>query len=215
MPLPTRTLKEIFALVRQNLSMSKEGKIRLTDNIIWTNANLVMAEIHQMICDSGGDHYEKLSGTLTSSADETESNALTTLASDLYRLRRVWEYDATGSPAGLSDLIRSIHEQSGSEIGYEIIENKLHWTPRGHSEFKYKLEYIRTPTAMTDLSSTPDIPSYADDAFLTTLTARCALMSGAETMGWFELMNSTKRQLVLHCSNVTPRRQTVFHRIKG
>ena len=150
MPLPTRTLKEIFALVRQNLSMSKEGKVRLTDNIIWTNANLVLSEIHQIICDSGSDHYEKLSGILTSTKDETESDSITTLASDVYRLRRIWEYDATGSPAGLSDLIRSIHEQSGSEIGYEIIENKLHWTPISHSEFKYKLEYLRTPTAMTD-----------------------------------------------------------------
>ena len=125
MPLPTRTLKEIFALVRQNLSMSKEGKVRLTDNIIWTNANLVLSEIHQIICDSGSDHYEKLSGILTSTKDETESDSITTLASDVYRLRRIWEYDATGSPAGLSDLIRSIHEQSGSEIGYEIIENNI------------------------------------------------------------------------------------------
>ena len=61
MALPTRTIGEIFALVRQNLSVSKEGKLRLTDNILWINANLVLAETHQIITDGGGDHYEALS----------------------------------------------------------------------------------------------------------------------------------------------------------
>jgi len=215
MPLPTRTLKEIFALVRQNLSFSKEGKIRLTDNIIWINANLILSEVHQVICDGGGDHYEKMSGALTSSENETASNTLTTLASDLYRLRRVWQYDDSSTPSGVRRLIRNRSEQSDCEWKYEILENKLYWFPQEHSSFKYVLEYLRTPTAMTDLSSTPDIPTYADDFFLSALTARCAVLSGAAPQAWFQLASQTKRQLIAHCSNVNPKRQTVFHRVRG
>ena len=215
MALPTRTLKEIFALVRQNLSMSKEGKIRLTDNIIWTNVNLVLAETHQIICDGGGDHYEKMSGALTSSADEVTSSSLTSLASDLFRLRRVWQYDEDSSPNGIRRLIRGVHEQSDSNLSYELLENKFWWFPQGHKEFKYKLEYLRTPTSPTDLSSTLDIPTYADDFFLAALTSRCAIVAGAAPQAWFQLAGQTRRQLVIHCSNVNPKRQTVFYRERG
>jgi len=214
MALPTRTLGEIFALVRQNLSVTKEGKIRLTDDIIWINANLVLAEVHQIITDGGGDHYEVLSAAKTSSANETASDSLTTLATDLFRLRRVWLYEDSSSPAGITRLIRSVHEQSDCEYKYEIIENKLYWFPLGHTEFKYKLEYIKNPTAMTDLSSIPDIPSYADDFFLAALTSRCAIMAGAQPTAWFQLAAQTRRQLVQQSSNVTPNRGTVFHRVR-
>jgi hypothetical protein len=215
MALPTRTLKEIFALVRQNLSTTKEGKLRLTDNIIWTNANLVLAEAHQIICDGGGDHYEKLSATKTSSENEVVSSALTTLATDLFRLRRIWQYDDTSTPNGIRRMIRGTNEQSDCEFKYEILENKLYWFPQNHEEFKYQLEYLRTPTAPTDLSSTPDIPSYADDFFLTALTARCAIMAGATPDIWFQLASQTRRQLIQHSSNVTPGRQTVYYRVRG